>query len=51
MSHTVILVHFALVGSEGLTRLAFNNVKHMDWYFVLDEVQYRIGLGCVRLLT
>ena len=30
-----------------ITRPAFNNVK--DWYFVLDWVQFRTGLGCVRL--
>ena len=29
--------------------LAFNNVKPKDWYFVLDLVQFRIELGCVRL--
>ena len=29
--------------------LAFNNVKPKDWYFVLDKVQFRTDLGCVRL--
>ena len=31
--------------------LAFNNVKPMDWYFVLDKVRFRTGLGRVRLIT
>ena len=25
--------------------LAFNNFKPKDWYFVLDQVQFRTGLG------
>ena len=25
--------------------LAINNVNPKDWYFVLDEVQFRTGLG------
>ena len=29
--------------------LVFNNVKPNDWYFVLDLVQVRTELGCVRL--
>ena len=29
--------------------LAFNNVKPKDWYFVLDLVRFRTGIGCVRL--
>ena len=29
--------------------LTFNNVKPKDWYFVIDLVQFRIELGCVRL--
>ena len=29
--------------------LVFNNVKPNDWYFVLDLVQVRTKLGCVRL--
>ena len=29
--------------------LAFNHVKPKDWYFVLDLVQLRTGLGCVKL--
>ena len=33
------------------TRPAFNNVKPKDWYFVLDQVQFRTGLGCVRLIN
>ena len=28
--------------------LAFNNVKPMDWYFVLDLVRFRTGLGYAR---
>ena len=31
--------------------LTFNNVKPKDWYFVLDLVQFRTILGCVRLIT
>ena len=31
------------------TRPAFNNVKPKDWYFVFELVQFRTGLGCVRL--
>ena len=30
--------------------LAFNNVKPKDWYFVLDLVQFRTGLGNERLI-
>ena len=30
--------------------LAFNNVKPKDWYFVLDLVQFRTGLGYERLI-
>ena len=30
--------------------LRVNNVKSKDWYFVLDQVQLRTGLGCVRLI-
>ena len=29
--------------------LAFNNVKPKDWYFVLDSIQFRTELECVRL--
>ena len=32
------------------TRPAFINVKPKDWYFVLDLVQFRTGLGCVRII-
>ena len=31
------------------TRPAFNNVKPKDWYFFLDKVRLRTGLGWVRL--
>ena len=30
--------------------LAFNNVKPKDWYFVLDLVRFRTGLGYERLI-
>ena len=28
-----------------ITRLALNNVKPKDWYFVVDLVRFRTGLG------
>ena len=30
--------------------MVFNNVKPKDWYFVLDLVQFRTGLGYERLI-
>ena len=37
------------LSSSVKTRPAFNNIKPKDWYFVLDQVQLRTGLECVRL--
>ena len=31
--------------------LAFNNVKPNDWYFVIDLVQFRTGLGYERCVV
>ena len=42
------LIHQSLGTSKHckyILDLAFNNVKPKDWYFVLDEVQFRTGLG------
>ena len=38
-----------MVSLESLLDFALNNVKPKDWYFVLDWVQFRTELGCVRL--
>ena len=36
---------------EITTRPAFNNVKPKDWYFVLNSVKFRTGLGSVTWQT
>ena len=42
-------VTFTYLHIDRHSRLKFNNVKLKDWYFVFDEVQFRTGLGCVKL--
>ena len=44
------LVLDILPGLEVRLDLAFNNVKPKDWYFVLDLVLFRTGLGYERLI-